>query len=860
MAADEGLTKVNEIRAFLAAPAREWMVVGFARGTAGFDMLRSKSRGLARGDRNQLTTDGQIALYAKGRIKGSWLLTMAYDSDRAYDPDRGLLGTIDPNRYYTVYGDGSAQAYDAPTSGKLYLRLERKAFYALFGDFETGLVDTRLTRYSRTLNGVKAEAAGDTLLFSAFAAHDEDRYGRDEIRGNGLSGPYRLTARDIVPNSDKVLIETRDRLRSDRIIESKSLTRHIDYDIDALAGTLTFREPILSRDADLNPVYIVVDYETLGRGKKLAAGGRGAVKLAGGKVELGASMLHDEAQSNATVAGIDLHAKPTDNIEIRAEISTGGRDGIRSAQAVLAEVEHHGGGVDTLAYLRRQDTGFGVGQQNGGEAGTQKIGGDARVQIGHGFSATASAWHQDDLLTDASRIAGEARLEYRSDASLLFAGAQYAGDRTADGADRKSMLLTLGGTQSLADNKLEITGQTQLALGGKNDSADFPARQQLTAGWRLRQGVRLIGGYEIAQGQDYVAHNARIGLEVAPWTGARLLSTINSQATETGGGENGTRAYAQYGLAQSLKLGKHWTVDATLDGARTVSGKVPDTTLSRPMIGSSILGQEVREGDFIALTAGANYRSETWSWNGRAEYRHSDVSQRIGLTSNLLRPLGMGKTLASSLRAYRTTDERGRAISAVTGDLAVALRPIDSRWSLMERFTLRSEGADQGVTGNNVLNVPTFVQGELSTFRAINSFALGYRAGDEGAAHGFEASLYYGAKYVRGRYADETLHGFIDVIGLEIRKDIRHNLDIGVQGSVQHSWSEGTAAFSFGPSMGVSPGKDLWVSVGYNVSGYRDHDFEDDRYTRHGAYLTIRAKFDRSILRNIKETVAEVRK
>ena len=42
-------------------------------------------------------------------------------------------------------------------------------------------------------------------------------------------------------------IEVRDRLRSDRIVESRMLTRYIDYDIDYLAGTLRFREPILSR-------------------------------------------------------------------------------------------------------------------------------------------------------------------------------------------------------------------------------------------------------------------------------------------------------------------------------------------------------------------------------------------------------------------------------------------------------------------------------------------------------------------------------------------------------------------------------------------------------------------------------------
>ncbi|HWU94441.1 MAG TPA: hypothetical protein VN029_02515, partial [Sphingomonas sp.] len=410
--------------------------------------------------------------------------------------------------------------------------------------------------------------------------------------------------------------------------------------------------------------------------------------------------------------------------------------------------------------------------------------------------------------------------------------------------------LTLGGTQSLFDGRLELTAQAQLAIGGADDSADFPARQQISASWRVRNGVRLIGGYEIAKGSSYLAHNARIGFEVSPWAGARLMSTLNQQTIGEAKGENGRRAFAQYGLSQSLPLGKHWTIDATLDSSKTLSGKVPETSVSRPVTANSILGQNVREGDFVAITLGAGYRGERWSWNGRAEYRTSEESRRLGLTSNLLRTLGEGKTLASSLRAYRTTDSRSRSVSSVTADLALALRPADSRWSLLERFTLRHESADQGVAENNVLTVPTFSQGTLATLRAVNSLALGYRSGDEGGSHGFEASVYYGAKYVRGRYAGEKLEGFIQVVGADIRKDIRRNLDIGLQGSVQHSLTDGSASFSAGPTIGVSPGKGLWFSAGYNVSGYRDRDFEDARYTRQGPYITLRAKFDQSLLNN----------
>ena len=40
----------------------------------------------------------------------------------------------------------------------------------------------------------------------------------------------------------------------------------------------------------------------------------------------------------------------------------------------------------------------------------------------------------------------------------------------------------------------------------------------------------------------------------------------------------------------------------------------------------------------------------------------------------------------------------------------------------------------------------------------------------------------------------------------------------------------------------------MWISAGYNVAGYRDRDFEDDRYTRQGPYVTMRLKFDQTTI------------
>ena len=88
------------------------------------------------------SSDGRLAFFAKGRIKGSTLLTIAFDSerDRPLVEDR-LFGTIEPDRYYTLYGDAVEQRFEAATTRKLYLKIERRQFAALFGDFETGLHD-----------------------------------------------------------------------------------------------------------------------------------------------------------------------------------------------------------------------------------------------------------------------------------------------------------------------------------------------------------------------------------------------------------------------------------------------------------------------------------------------------------------------------------------------------------------------------------------------------------------------------------------------------------------------------------------------------------------------------------------------
>jgi Invasin, domain 3 len=91
----------------------------------------------------------RAAVYLKGKIKGEYLLTLAYDSDK--DTDRQLFEEVDPNAFYPVYGDGSVRGVDAQSSKKLYVRVDRNRSYLLYGDYTTSdaNVARSLSQYSR---------------------------------------------------------------------------------------------------------------------------------------------------------------------------------------------------------------------------------------------------------------------------------------------------------------------------------------------------------------------------------------------------------------------------------------------------------------------------------------------------------------------------------------------------------------------------------------------------------------------------------------------------------------------------------------------------------------------------------------
>lgn len=859
----------QEIRSWLEPRARDWVVVGFAEGTLGYNTLKNNVQPLIdEGVEEGAWSEGQVSLYAKGRVLGKWLLTMAYDTDKERDR-QSLLSTIDPDEFYTLYGDGTEQRHDAPSQAKLYLKLERGQFYALFGDYDTGLSQTQLSRYSRTLNGIKAENAGGPLTFIVFAAETPQNFARDEIQGNGTSGLYKLSRPGIVLNSEQIRIETRDRLQSQNILQSRTLMRHIDYDIDYRAGTLFFRQPVNSRDAGFNPTFIVAEYETLGvADEHLNAGGRVAMTMADEKVVVGVSGIRDENNLGATdLYGTDLKVRLATDTELRVEAAaSAGEQGLLSPEgdAWLAELEHHSGKVDALLYARRQDSRFGLNQQNGAESGQQKVGVDGQYRLDSNWSLQGQLYNQENLETADERDAVIGKLQYQTDRGGVGVGAQTitdtAGSGLLKGESFRSDQATATANRFFFNRKLELSVQAETALGGDTESIDFPDRYTLGAGYAITDSARLLIGQEFTEGGAFDTSTTRAGLQVVPWKGARLDSTLNQSRMS----ENGPRTFGQFGLTQSVLLNDQWGLDVSVDSSTTFNESTrvaPVINPAHPVAPGGTLSSGTLTEDYQALSAGATYREALWSWNGRLEARDGETSDRYGMVTHFLRQAQAGVAFASSAELFRTEEASGTQGLLASLDLSWAWRPLGVQWSVLDRLEFRFEDVENGsgVAGSGLFGNTGLVASNASTRRIINNFALNRVSrewtGNDRQGNLFRRyernqwSLYYGAKYALDTFDGEDYSGFTDLLGIEVRHDVRDWLDVGVQASSLNAWSAGTHAYSVGPMVGFSPVTNGWITLGYNVRGFTDPDFDAARYTAAGPYLQLRFKFDQNSFR-----------
>ena len=114
----------------------------------------------------------------------------------------------------------------------------------IFGEYQMGLAGGEFSSFSKRLNGVKG--VGHLGEFNVYAMISEAKGSatHDKIYGQNSQGPYSLTQRPIIVNSERISYK------------GKLLKRDVDYSIDYELGQITFKTDFVSA-TDL----FTVDYE-----------------------------------------------------------------------------------------------------------------------------------------------------------------------------------------------------------------------------------------------------------------------------------------------------------------------------------------------------------------------------------------------------------------------------------------------------------------------------------------------------------------------------------------------------------------------------------------------------------------------
>jgi len=815
--------ETGTVRAWLQPALRDWIMVGYAKGTVGYNTLSGNLQTLSDlGTEEGRYQEGRISFFAKGRIKGKYLLTLAYDSDKQKtEVGEQLNGTIDPDAWYTLYGDEQTQQYEAPSSSKLYVKLEKDQFYALFGDYHTDLDTTQLGRYQRTLHGLKSSYEGKNYQYSAFVSETSNQYQRDDIRGDGTSGLYNLT-REIINNSETITIETRDRDHPEVILDSRSVSRYVDYDIDYENGSLFFKFPISGTDDEFNPIYIVVEYESEDdKGEKeYIAGGRVGYKTDDERTKVGVSYLRESADEQ--LIAVDAAYKVNDEIKLKAEVAHSKTD--VNANAWLAEAEFRKDKLQGRVYANQQEEGFGLGQQSGVSEGERKVGVSTNYKLSDDETLLLDASRLLNLDTNDSRVRASAEWQKSANNNKFSVGLVHT-DETIDDVSNDTQALKLGAGKVLDDGRLALAASLEKNLS-ELESGLSPDRLRLGVDYKINEKVTAFAEQEFTRSESDKGSDTRIGLKTSVWEGGNLHTDLVRESDE--GDITQTKDYFLLGLSQHWKVNDKLHFDLSFDKAETIDLQYYS------LIDDSLASSD----DYYAISVGTGWNSEKWSAAGRLEFRDSETAKRTSLQYKAVRRQGDHYAVSKQLRIVDNQQDNGDSEREAKFGFSFALRSKDSEYTLLNQL--------------DYIDDKSVIAGDVErTRKLINNLHYNRYLNDD-----VELSLHYGIKFTQSQ-TDNSDWGITDTLQAVVRYDINESWDAGVQAGMLRQHDSGTSSSYAGVSLGFTPAENTRIELGYNFEGFDDDDFSSSHYTRQGPYISLNYLLDQSLLKKLNKKPRE---
>ena len=867
-----------------------------ARIDDGFEAeLRQWSRSF---DHGRGTAAVRAALFLKGKIRGDMLLTMAYDSDK--DTRARLLKDIRPEEFYPVYGDSSVKGFEARSSSKLFVRLDKDRHFLLYGDFSTGDAYTaasggglvagnrlrQLGAYQRVMTGVRGHWETANGVANVYASRDTLRHVVEEIPANGTSGPFAVSGTQALEHSEQVQLVVRDRNNRDAVLSVTTLVRLNDYSFEPFSGRILLTRPVPSQDAEGNPVSLRISYEIDQGGNPFWLAGADAQINLGERVTVGGSAVEDRNPNArfrlASVnAGVKLSAQTSlvaelaltdaDLAALRPTLSSDGESPLPGGATTLGragriELAHRSDTLTAKVYASRIGEGF-ANNAAGVLPGSQQVGASAALKTTDTVTLKADAQRTDDtgnearrtgltigaevVLTPALTVGGGLRRieeEGRIRGALTTIGANpSAGSYFTPGSEGG---FSGAGSSTLfnVNNALASTGAApgtvpDLAATTAFVTASFKATDRLTLRGLAEADVTGDDRHRVELGASYqLAERTRLYLRGESQTGLSSQYALDSSTHSNAIALGIDGSYMEGGNVFSeyrLRDASDGRASQVATGVRNVWHVREGLALTTGLERLKILDGTGQNATAAAL--GADYTgSEWWKASGRLEWRRLDAT-----SSNV--------TQDSWLSTVTVVRKLDRDWTALARNYYLATQNHGARpdgWQ--DRFQI---GFAYRPVDHNRLDV--LGKYEYKTEDNINAtdesrrVHVGALQANYHPSRVWWTSARVAAKDVRERFPN-TQGGGDDryqawLLGGRLVYDVTENWDLGLQATVMRGKADGQNGVSLQKSLGVEAGylvsTNLWLSAGYNWAGFSDRDLSSD-YTARGAFLRLRYKFD----------------
>jgi outer membrane protein OmpA-like peptidoglycan-associated protein len=831
------------------------------------------------------TVAGRVALFAKGTIKGEYLLTAAVDTDKI--TSQKLFRDIDPNTFYGVYGDASSKFYDAQSASRLYVRIDKDKSYLLYGDFNTASTDpaNKLAIYSRALTGGKFHYENDSVQGNIYAAQTANKGYVDEQPARGISGPYALERPNAIANTETVELVVRNRAQPAIILSKTRLARYSDYDFEPFSGRILFREPVPSVDENNNPVYIRISYEVdEDFGDKHWVGGVDAKVKLTDQISIGAAYAKDnDQQTPYEIAGANIEVKLGDKtyIVVEAAQSKGTNaynqsfSSITDANPLVAtqgkaarvEMRHEGDYLKGRIYATKSDPGF-QNASAGVIAGRTELGANINYVATPNLELSVNALKTKDEsggITDgASRDSVGVTAAYKlNDTFKVELGVNSVKEYLINGSGGA---LTNVGT-GLNNNAIPGWGFNGTGLLSTPSTllsapSDIPSviENEYTSG-RIKliatvsQQANVYTEYEQAF-SDAEKKRFTVGAEYKFSEKTRLYASHEITNTLTGVyglANDGTRnASTIIGMSSALALpfipdgqvygefrsaGPSGNRDiAAVAGIRNLWQVNPSLNFTTALERQQIYQATGVEHEATALSLGVEYMPNASNKvNGKLEYRTSDVQNQWLGTLAYTRNLSENWS-ALGREAYIRSE--GRGLDVVKGiqlqnqlQVGLAYRDVATgRWNGLMRLENRINRSS--ITAD-LKDEETWIFSLHGTYRMARNWTW---AGQLAAKHGSQAIINDGSYNI---YSGRLASG-------RVIWDINDRFDASLYGS--YGRDNGQKVTGVGVELGAKVVQNLWFSAGYTKGRFADVDQFSANTSWSGWHARLRYKFDENSL------------